>query len=50
MTEQDSKARNISRTWKVDLYGGWGDGPSASVFMGSHIITLSADHNGILAP
>lgn len=49
MTDSASKPRNISRTWKVDLYGGWGDGPSASVFMGSHIITLSADHNGILS-
>lgn len=40
------KPRNISRTWKVDLYGSWGDGPSAKVLMGSHIITLSADANG----
>lgn len=49
MTEKVGTARNITRTWKVDLYGGWGDGPGASVFLGSHTITLSADHEGMLS-
>ncbi|CAM3474182.1 hypothetical protein DESA109040_14085 [Deinococcus saxicola] len=49
MTKTVCKARNITRTWKVDLYGGWGDGPGASVFLGSHTITLSADHEGTLS-
>ncbi len=49
MTKTVCKARDITRTWKVDLYGGWGDGPGASVFLGSHIITLSADHEGRLS-
>lgn len=42
----NDKPRNISRTWQVDLYGGWGDGSSATVFLGRHIVTLSADHTG----
>lgn len=40
------KPTNITRTWEVDLYGSWGDGPSATVYLGSHVVTLSADHNG----
>ncbi|MDV6376503.1 hypothetical protein [Deinococcus arenicola] len=43
-----TKRTNFSRTWKVDLYGSWGDGPSASMFVGTHIITLSADENANL--
>ena len=37
---------NITRTWRADLYGGWGDGSSATVKIATHIITLSADHRG----
>lgn len=43
-----TKITNFTRTWKVDLYGSWGEGTSASLFIGSHIITLTADHNGDL--
>ncbi len=49
MTKTASTARNITRTWKVDLYSGWGDGPGASVFLNSHTVTLSADHEGTLS-
>lgn len=49
MTKTASTARNITRTWKVDLYSGWGDSPGASVFLNSHTVTLSADHEGILS-
>lgn len=38
--------RNITRTWKVDLYGTWGEGRSASVFLCSRTVTLSADALG----
>lgn len=50
MSDQTTKTpvTNFTRTWKVDLYGTWGDGPSASVYMGSHVITLTADHAGKL--
>lgn len=41
--------RNKSRIWKVDLSGGWGDGPSATVYLGSRSVTLSADHEGTLS-
>ena len=41
--------RNKSRTWKLDLYGGWGDGPGATVYLGSRVLTLSADHEGALS-
>ena len=41
-----STPRNIRRTWKVDLYGTWGDGPSATVYLGSHTVTLCADASG----
>ena len=43
-----TKITNFTRTWKVDLYGSWGDGSSASLFIGSHIITLTADACGDL--
>ena len=43
-----TKITNFSRTWKVDLYGSWGDGSSASMFVVSHIVTLSADECGNL--
>ncbi|QLG13300.1 hypothetical protein HLB42_20430 (plasmid) [Deinococcus sp. D7000] len=43
-----TKITNFTRTWKVDLYGNWGDSASASLFMGSHIITLTADECGDL--
>lgn len=43
-----TKITNFTRTWKVDLYGSWGDGPGASLFIGSHVITLSADDGGHL--
>ncbi|WP_202409274.1 hypothetical protein [Deinococcus xianganensis] len=48
MPEQSTTNRptNISRTWQVELYGSWGDGPSARAYMGSRIITLTADVNG----
>lgn len=45
----NDKPRNKRRTWQVDLYGGWGDGGSATVFLGRHIVTLSADHTGTLS-
>lgn len=41
-----STPRNIRRTWKVDVYGTWGDGPSATVYLGSHTVTLRADGSG----
>lgn len=47
--QTDSKPRNKSRTWQVHLYGGWGDGPSATVYLGSHTVTLSADAEGKLS-
>lgn len=37
------RPRNIRRTWKVDVYAGWGDGPSATIYLGTHTITLSSD-------
>ncbi|WP_221091573.1 hypothetical protein [Deinococcus aquaedulcis] len=37
---------NITRTWQLDLYGSWGDGSSASVFLGRRIVSLSADAQG----
>ncbi|GGO32911.1 hypothetical protein [Deinococcus humi] len=40
-----TKVTNFTRTWKVDLYGSWGEGPSASLCIGSHIITLTADRH-----
>ncbi|CAM3946196.1 hypothetical protein [Deinococcus frigens] len=43
-----TKPTNFTRTWKVNLYGSWGDSSSASLFIGSHIITLTADHSGHL--
>lgn len=49
MTNETPRPRNKSRTWKVDLYAGWGDGPSATVYLGSHTVTLSADHEGTLS-
>lgn len=45
MTHTD-KPRNIRRTWKIEVYGGWGDGPSAVVKIGEHIVTATADHEG----
>ncbi|EYB66953.1 hypothetical protein DEIPH_ctg060orf0033 [Deinococcus phoenicis] len=49
MQNGSSNPRNITRTWKVDLYGGWGDGPSATVYLGSHTVTLNADADGKLS-
>jgi len=49
MQNDSSKPRNKSRTWKVDLYAGWGDGPSATVHISSHTVTLSADTHGVLS-
>lgn len=43
-----TKITNFTRTWKVDLYGNWGDGPGASLFIASHIVTLTADENANL--
>lgn len=49
MQNGSSNPRNITRTWRADLYGGWGDGPSATVYLGSHVVTLSADADGKLS-
>lgn len=43
---QDTKPRNITRTWKLDLYGSYGEGRSASVYLGTRTVTLSADNDG----
>lgn len=37
----------VTRTWKVDLYGDYGDGPSARVYLGSHTVTLTASGDQI---
>ncbi|GGL16848.1 hypothetical protein [Deinococcus radiotolerans] len=41
----DTKPRNISRTWTVSLYGRYESG-SAKVKLGTHTVTLSADGRG----
>lgn len=43
---QTDRPRNIRRTWRVDIYAGWGDGPSAVIKIGSHILCATADHEG----
>jgi hypothetical protein len=45
----EDKPRNKRRTWQVDLYAGWGDGDSATVYLGRCTVTLSADHTGTLS-
>lgn len=40
---------NITRTWSAALYGDWGEGHSASLHLGTHLITLSADDLGHLS-
>ena len=43
---QDVGPRNITRTWTVDLYGSWGDGASAKVYISTRTVTLTADAQG----
>lgn len=43
------KPRNIRRIWKVDVYGSWGDGGSATTYICSHTVTLEADDKGRLS-
>jgi hypothetical protein len=45
MTNTD-KPRNICRTWKIEVYGGWGDGASAVVKLGETTLTVTADNDG----
>ena len=46
MQTTEQPVTNFYRTWRVDLYAGWGDSSSATVYMGSHTVTVSADDEG----
>jgi hypothetical protein len=41
-----STLRNLRRIWEVRMYAGWGDGPSATVFLGVRTIQARFDHEG----
>ncbi|WP_019587574.1 hypothetical protein [Deinococcus apachensis] len=43
---------SVTRTWEVALYGNYGDGPSARVYLGKRTVTLSGgrDARGQLLP
>lgn len=41
MNATTTTAHTVARTWRVDLYAGWGDGPSAAVHVGTHTVTLA---------
>ncbi|GAA5514903.1 hypothetical protein Dcar01_03667 [Deinococcus carri] len=49
---QDTSPINVTRTWKLDLYAGWGEGSSASVHMGTRTVSLSGgrDARGQMLP
>ncbi|GGS10773.1 hypothetical protein [Deinococcus sedimenti] len=43
-----SKPRNITRIFSVAIYGSYGEGPSASVYLGHRCVLLHADAAGTL--
>ncbi|WP_051363331.1 hypothetical protein [Deinococcus murrayi] len=49
---QDTSPLSITRTWKLDLYADYGDGPSARVFVATRTVTLSGgrDEQGRTLP
>jgi hypothetical protein len=48
MNDSNSNPRTayVSKTWKVRLYGSYGEGLSASTFLGEHFITISRQESG----
>lgn len=48
----DTTPVNVTRTWEVSLYGSYGEGRSASVYLGKRTVTLSGgrDARGQLLP
>ena len=49
MNQQTPRHRNARVTWQVRLYGSWGDGGSAKLLLGTHLVTLIADAQGQLS-
>lgn len=49
---KDTTPVTVTRTWEVALYGSYGDGPSARVYLGKRTVSLSGgrDAHGNLLP
>lgn len=43
---QHTNPLNVTRTWKLDLYANYGDGPSARVFISTRTVTLTGGRDG----
>lgn len=42
----DSSPVTVTRTWKVALYGSYGEGRSATVYLGTRTVTLTGGRDG----
>lgn len=42
---KDTSPVTVTRTWEVALYGSYGEGPSARVYLGTRTVTLSGGRN-----